>query len=148
MSGSIIYTYVGGNPVSRIDPLGLLGAAPELGLQPVCFECLFIPAARLPMLISRLVEPATPGINDLINKYPRIKQSKETTQCQGQGGFRQANEDFDAYTGGLTQKNYPGDIRSAELLDGATISVRPSSSGGDPTIQINPTSGPTIKIRY
>lgn len=35
MSGSIIYTYVGGNPISKIDPSGLLEEEPGLeGVYP------------------------------------------------------------------------------------------------------------------
>jgi hypothetical protein len=61
----------------------------------------------------------------------------------------QANRDFDRLTEGLTVKEHGGGIRSAQLSDGSTISVRPSSGQGSPTIQINPANGDNpIKIRY
>ncbi|WP_124950338.1 RHS repeat-associated core domain-containing protein [Sulfuriferula thiophila] len=141
------YTYVNGNPVNLMDPLGLDSDS----ITPVYPEAILYPIVRYIKTISEIVSPqqsVTPTISDLVNKYPVIKQSKETTQCKGQGGFPQASSDFDKYTQGLTQKNYPGDIRSAEFPDGTKISVRPSSSGGAPTIQINPAEGPTVKIRY
>jgi len=64
------------------------------------------------------------------------------------GGMPQAEQDFDDLTGGASI-TLPGGIRTGTLPDGSTISVRPQSSQGDPTIQINPADGSNpIKIRY
>lgn len=72
----------------------------------------------------------------------------KTKQYTKPGGFSQANDDFDEATKGLPVKDQGGGIRSATLSDGSTISVRPQSSQGSPTIQINPPTGKPIKVRY
>lgn len=68
------------------------------------------------------------------------------------GGFDQANKEFDQYTEGREVKDQGGGIRSATLPDGRTVSVRPDSQTGGPTIQISPPRGTkggiTTKIRY
>jgi hypothetical protein len=65
------------------------------------------------------------------------------------GGFAQANSDFDALTQGQPVTDYGNGIRPSQLPDGSSISVRPMSGQGSPTIQVNPTSGGNpIKIRY
>jgi RHS repeat-associated protein len=145
------YGYVGGNPLSYFDRLGLAQQLDEPGLELVCVECVLIGGSRIVGIGKELASllKQRPELEELVKKYPISKKSNETTQCEGQGGFGQANKDFDTYTKGLSQKSYPGNIRSAEFPDGTTISVRPSSSGGQPTVQINPTGNvPTIKIRY
>ena len=48
------YTYVGGNPLRWVDLLGLQGADPEPGLEPVYIETLIIPAARLPSFLLKV----------------------------------------------------------------------------------------------
>ena len=72
----------------------------------------------------------------------------KSTQYSRTGDFGQANADFDALVGSQPVKSYPGDIRSAEFDDNLTISVRPTSSGNVPTIQINIPGEPHIKVRY
>jgi hypothetical protein len=64
------------------------------------------------------------------------------------GGMPQADSDFHDLTGGNSVDQGNG-VRSGTLPDGSTISVRPTSSQGEPTIQINPPDGSNpIKIRY
>jgi hypothetical protein len=87
------------------------------------------------------------NIKDLLNKSKPGKFSK-SHQYSRPGGFNQANKDFDKLTKGLPVKNHGGGIRSATLRDGSKISVRPSSSGGSPSIQINPPKGRVVKVRY
>ncbi len=45
-------------------------------------------------------------------------------------------------------KDQGNEIRSKELGDESKDSVRPDTSGGLPTIQINPAKDQVIKIRY
>lgn len=65
------------------------------------------------------------------------------------GGFDQANRDFDALTRGskVTQR---GSVRTAELQDGTKVNVRPHSTAGKPTLEVQPSKGQgsTIKVRY
>jgi hypothetical protein len=70
-------------------------------------------------------------------------------QFESSGGFAQANSDFEALTQGQSVTSYPDGIRSSQLPDGSSISVRPASGQGSPTIQVNPAGGGNpIKIRY
>jgi RHS repeat-associated protein len=64
------------------------------------------------------------------------------------GGLEAANRDFDIIAGANPIKDHGNGIRSTSLLDGTTVSVRPSSGHGAPTVQVNPPSGNPIKIRY
>ncbi len=57
------YSYAYGNPLRWIDPLGFSGVGPEPGLQSVCVERVFIPAARLPWLPSQLIEATEPSLS-------------------------------------------------------------------------------------
>ncbi len=70
------------------------------------------------------------------------------------GGFDQANEDFDRVTGTIIKDNGDG-IRIKTLPDGRMLVVRPTSSDGSPTlevqkIKVSKTSKnkPERKIRY
>ena len=98
-------------------------------------------------------EPATEEYSSIevylgtasVYKLGRSKQYNKT------GGFNQANEDFDALVRGLSGthiKDHSDGIRSAELPDNSTISVRPTSSSEKSTVQINPPRGRKIKVRY
>jgi hypothetical protein len=89
-----------------------------------------------------------PGnVNDLLADATPGKSGK-SVQYSKPGGFQRANADFDALTRGAPVKDHGGGIRSSTLSDGSTVSVRPSSSGGQPTVQVNPPSGRAIKVRY
>ena len=83
-----------------------------------------------------ILEDAEPG---------KVSNSAQYTKS---GGFDQANVDFDTLAGNNPIKEYGNGIRSTTLSDGTTVSVRPTSSGGTPTVQINPLDGQPIKIRY
>jgi hypothetical protein len=92
-----------------------------------------------------------PEINDLIKNSTPGKQSAPgmgSSQFDRQGGLAQANADFDVLASGKPIKSYPNGIRSTELPDGTTISVRPDSGKGPSTLQINSPTGNPIKIRY
>jgi len=75
----------------------------------------------------------------------------KTKQFHKSGDAGDANKDFDSLAGDAKVTDHGDGLRSAELEDGTTISVR-SSSGKDgsspPTLQINPTEGKAVKVRY
>ncbi|HZF35837.1 MAG TPA: RHS repeat-associated core domain-containing protein [Candidatus Angelobacter sp.] len=76
-------------------------------------------------------------------------KSSSSEQYNKGGGAGQANSDFDKIAGNNNPvKDHGNGIRSTELQDGTTVSVRPSSSEGSPTVQINRPGEPPIKVRY
>ncbi len=89
----------------------------------------------------------TAGVDDLIRGATKGKTGR-SRQFGRNGGIDQANKDFDSLVGSGAMKSQGGGIRSAKLPDGSTISVRPGSTQGSPTIQINPPAGKPIKVRY
>jgi hypothetical protein len=89
-----------------------------------------------PATKEEILEDAKPG---------KVSSSR---QYDKEGGFNQANSDFDAMTRGARVENRGGGLRTAELPDGSKVIVRPSSSSGQPTLEIQPLTGKTIKIRY
>jgi hypothetical protein len=93
-------------------------------------------------------ENCTPATKEEILKDARPGKMSSSRQYEKEGGFNQANKDFDAMTRGAKVENRGGGLRTAELPDGSKLIVRPSSSGGQPTLEIQPVSGKTIKIRY
>jgi hypothetical protein len=82
----------------------------------------------------------------LLAKTP-TKESK-SVQYDEAGGFQKSNQDFDQLAGSLPVKDYGKGIRSVEFSDGTTMSVRPHSSGGTSTLQINTPGERAIKVRY
>jgi hypothetical protein len=64
------------------------------------------------------------------------------------GGIAQADADFDVIAGIHPVVDHSNGLRTCGLPDGTTVSVRPHSSAGPPTLQINPPSGTPIKVRY
>jgi hypothetical protein len=74
--------------------------------------------------------------------------ANKTIRMLRSGGLRQAYRDFARVTQGVPVKNRGHGLRTATLRDGTRVTVRPSSSGGQPTLDIiRPESRP-IKIRY
>lgn len=91
--------------------------------------------------------PKPKPIDDYVANTKPGKTSK-TAQRSKPGGLNQANNDFDELAGSNPVKTYPNGTRSTQLPDGTTISVRPNSTYGSPTLQINQPGQPTIKVRY
>jgi hypothetical protein len=90
--------------------------------------------------VASILKDATPG--------KVSKSGMGSTQYSKSGGFQRANADFDSLARSSQIKRYPGDIRSTTLPDGTKISVRPGSSQGDPTLQIEIPGQNPIKVRY
>ena len=87
-------------------------------------------------------------ITDYVNSSRHIRTSNKTAQYTRSGGFGQANADFDRLAGSYTIKEQGNGVRSVEFPDGTTISVRPTSKGDYPTVQINSPNSAPIKVRY
>lgn len=104
-------------------------------------------------------EPSGKDGNSDINKIKEIisdskigKTTKgKTTQYEREGGFDQANSDFDQMElKDIKIKNTTrGILRVGKMSDGKIVIVRPFSSEGRPTLEIrNPGNGRGIEIRY
>ena len=88
---------------------------------------------------------------DTSTRVHRTSKSERARQFEKSGGQDQAEADFDKLVkdlGDTTPKDHGNGIRSSTLPDGTSISVRPSSTSGEPTVQINPSKGKEIKVRY
>lgn len=93
--------------------------------------------------------PTCPGATkEEILKGAKPGKVSSSRQYHKQGGLEQANRDFDALTRGGKIRDRGGGLRTAELPNGSNVNVRPSSTGGQPTLEIRPLSGKRIKIRY
>ena len=76
-----------------------------------------------------------------------LKESR-VIQLGKDGGFSQATKDFNGLTRGAKVSERGNGLQTATLKDGTKLTVRSTSSGGSPTLEIRPTNGRTIKIRY
>jgi hypothetical protein len=96
-----------------------------------------------------LAQAEDEAVAEVLDGSTEIK-SKKSRIYEKEGGSTQADEDFDQVVKdlGVSEKSHGSGVRSAELPDGTSISVRRHSSDGRPTIQINRPSGKPIKIRY
>lgn len=76
------------------------------------------------------------------------RRTKGNTNIESkQGNFDTANGDFDALSpGDVSDKG--GGVRVGTLDDGRTIIVRPVSSDGSPTIEIQSGNRTRVKVRY
>ncbi len=85
--------------------------------------------------------------DDILQGATFHRQSK-ATQYLKQGGFGQANLDFDAMAPGVTVVDRGGGLRTATLSNGSKINVRPFSSSKYATLEIDTPGNPLLKIRY
>ena len=87
---------------------------------------------------------------DEITKDAKPGKDSSSKQFEKPGGQAQAEKDFDHLVGDAPVKTYPNGTKVAKLPDGTTVNVRPTSSGGQPTLEIvRPTGrGKPIKVRY
>jgi hypothetical protein len=84
------------------------------------------------------------------DKEPGRDTKGKTEQHIGSGGFSQANNDFDNLQPSNLKdiKTKYGTGRTGTLSDGRSITVRPGSSDGRPTLEIRKPNGRSIEIRY
>ena len=89
------------------------------------------------------------SVNDIVggSNFDR-ETSKGTKIYDREGGFEQAVKDFD----GLDLENASNkgnDVRVGDLPSGDKVIVRPNSSDGRPTLEVQNSNGKTkMKIRY
>ena len=99
---------------------------------------------------SKGEEGSTGSVDDLLvdttpdNDHKKSPKTDQRKKGNG-GGIDQANDDFDNVARPKNVKDRGNGIRTGELDDGSTITVRPKSS---PTISINKPGKKQIKIRY
>ncbi len=72
----------------------------------------------------------------------------KTIQYAKSGGLESATADFERLTQGIEVTIREEGVRTATLSNGSKITVRPTSSGGFPTLDINTPGNPVIKVRY
>jgi hypothetical protein len=93
----------------------------------------------------------TQSVDDILaGKTPGRVTKGKTTQHIGKGGLSQANADFDAL-GPIDVKpinTVYGPGRTGTLPDGRTVTVRPGSTDGRPTLEIRKPNGRGDEIRY
>jgi hypothetical protein len=87
------------------------------------------------------------NIDDILEDAKLGKVSK-SRQFSKPGGFNQANKDFDALVGNAPVQIRSGSLRTSTLPDGTKVAVRPHSSSGKPTLEVQSPTGKTIKVRY
>lgn len=96
-------------------------------------------------------EDSTKTVGDIIEGSEPRPENPGTRQYDTTGGFDQANSDFDDLNPSDV-KDYGNGTRVGTLPDGRTVVVRPNSSGGEPTLEIQTKIGgkviEKIKIRY
>lgn len=96
--------------------------------------------------------PVAPkSVNDILGETTAGRVTKgKTTQHIKPGGVDAANADFDALAPtnvrDITTRYGPG--RTGTLPDGRTVTVRPGSSDGRPTLEIRRPNGRGDEIRY
>ncbi len=99
------------------------------------------PCPQQPITPEELADEGTPHPTNPVT-------GTGTRQVVKPGGMGQADKDFDRM-GPQNQRLYPNGTRVGTLPDGRTANVRPTSSSGDPTVEIEGAPGkPPIKIRY
>lgn len=90
-------------------------------------------------------------IDDILNDAEEGRETKgESEQYLKKGGFEQANKDYDKLNPNDSKEintSY-GPGRTGTLDDGSKVNVRPGSSYGEPTLEIQLPNGRKIKIRY
>ncbi len=86
---------------------------------------------------------------DNVLKDTKQGKVKDSDQRIKDGGDAAANSDFDELADGLPVDTYPNGARVVHRPDGTTVTYYPKSSGGFPTVKIDPPGGGIpVKVRY
>jgi hypothetical protein len=96
-------------------------------------------------------DPAKETQDKVDNVLKDTKQGKvkDSDQRIKDGGDAAANGDFDDLADGLPVDTYPNGARVVHRPDGTTVTYYPKSSGGYPTVKIDPPGGGIpVKVRY
>ncbi len=96
---------------------------------------------------AMIVVGAAAVVSDILAGAERGKESKYTAQYRKEGGFEQANRDFEALSPQDVKDRGKG-IRTGVLESGDKVVVRPQSSEGSPTLEIQRQNDKAIKVRY
>jgi len=103
-------------------------------------------------LIKNGIEKGIKSIDDILSDAtPGRKTKGKTKQFEKDGGFDQASKEFDSLdpTDVKEIDTKFGTGRTGTLSDGTTVTVRPGSSDGRPTLEVrNPENGRGKEIRY
>jgi hypothetical protein len=87
-------------------------------------------------------------VDDLIDRTtPGEKTKGRTRNRESTGGIDQANDDFDSVVDPDTVEDRGDGVRTGQTPDGRNVNVRPGSSDGRPTVEIQDGKNKT-KIRY
>jgi RHS repeat-associated protein len=172
--GVNLFSYVNNGPVDYLDPDGTnafagalsgaeagftvggpWGAVIGLGLGGLAGAGVAWGAGQLlqPLITPLLIPPTanmTPA--ELINdpKTQPMKPTKRGPQCKRPGGTQGQADDFKNLgpTNVTPIDTQYGPGQTGQFPDGSDVTMRPGSSSGDPTTQINLPDGTQIKIRY
>ncbi len=100
------------------------------------------------LLDQPIVLSSAKSVDDILQGAAKGKSSS-SRQFSKSGGLSQANKDFDDLAPNNVQSR-PGGVRIGDLSDGSKAVVRPNSSTGNPTLEIQPPKGQgrPIKVRY
>ena len=149
------YSYALNNPVNMVDPDGRVailaaclnpacGAAVASAATAVAKGAAFVGSAALVAAglkagVDHLANEASDGdsssgIRD--GATPGRETKGRTKQFDKPGGVKEANEDFDAEVDPDTVVDRGDGVRTGETPDGRKINVRPTSSDGRPTVEI------------
>lgn len=87
-------------------------------------------------------------IDDVLDDKTKDHETMGSTHIyDGEGGYEAAEEDFNKLNEGEVTE-YSNGTKVGHLPDGTTINVRPQSSDGRPTLEIQGSGQYKIKIRY
>ena len=169
------YVYANANPVSYVDPSGLLSLAMEQSLVNTILSILVTLYYQTPLGVGRGLG-SQQAISDFLESFgvftsstdgdgaieklkegavpkEQKKKSEKSKEYEKEGDFGTADEDFDevAEEFGVTEdiKELEGDKRVVRLPDGSHVMVRPNSTEGSATIQVDkPGTRKHTKFRY
>ncbi len=138
-----------GGPYIGAEPIGGFPTAPSPTLLIPAISTLMTSAALSPGMWLEMLKQLSQKQDEcpIPGTTPENRTKGSTNIESKQGGFDTANSDFDDLSpSDVSSKG--GGIRVGTLDDGRTITVRPNSSDGSPTIEIRSGNRTRVKVRY